>query len=176
MFKGTEEFPAIANSPLKFRLFLFTRLPSAYFAGVRVREIDAGRSVVSVPFKWYTQNPFRSTYFACLAMAAELSTGALAMAQVYKRDPAVSMLVVGLKAEYFKKATGRTWFTCESGNEFRDRIEESLATGEPVSVTARSTGRNAAGETIAVFDITWSFKARKKKDQSFTSTGTPDQF
>ncbi|RYY61212.1 MAG: DUF4442 domain-containing protein [Chitinophagaceae bacterium] len=160
MSSGTEEFIAIAGSRFKFRMFLLAKLPSAYFAGLRVQEIDARKAVVSVPFRWFTQNPFRSTYFACLAMAAEMSTGVLAMAQVYKRKPAVSMLVVGLKAEYFKKATGRTWFTCESGDEFRDRIADSARTGEPVTVTARSTGRNAGGDIIAVFDITWSFKAK----------------
>lgn len=46
---------------------------------------------------------FRSTYFACLAMAAEMSTGALAMAHLYHSDPPVSMLVVKLESEYFKK-------------------------------------------------------------------------
>jgi hypothetical protein len=45
--------------------------------------------------------------FACLAMAAEMSTGVLAMAHVYKRKPAISMLVVKMEAEYFKKATGK---------------------------------------------------------------------
>ena len=162
MNKGTAEFITIAGSPLKFRLFLLSKLPSAWFAGLRVREITAQKAVVSVPFKWFTQNPFRSTYFACLAMAAEMSTGALAMAQVYKRKPPVSMLVVGLKAEYFKKATGLTFFTCESGDQFRDSIAQSASTGEPVTVTALSTGRNAAGETIAVFEITWSFKSKKQ--------------
>jgi hypothetical protein len=45
-------------------------------------------------------------------MAAEMSTGALAMAYLYKIDPPVSMLVVKVESEYFKKATGRTNFVC----------------------------------------------------------------
>ncbi|RYY57221.1 MAG: DUF4442 domain-containing protein [Chitinophagaceae bacterium] len=162
MSPGTKEFITLAKHPLKFRLFLLAKLPSAFFAGLKVREMDAGKAVVSVPFKWFTKNPFRSTYFACLAMAAEMSTGALAMAMIYKRKPAVSMLVVGLKADYFKKATGRTWFTCEDGALFRDAIEQSAASGESVTVTARSTGRNTAGETIAIFELTWSFKVKTK--------------
>src|SRR5882757_6210426 len=99
--------------PVKFRMFLFTKLPAAYFAGVRVREIDEKRCVVTVPYKWLSQNPFRSTYFACLSMAAEMSTGSLAMAHLYKMDPPVSMLVVKVDSVYFKKATGRTSFVCE---------------------------------------------------------------
>ncbi|MET0636488.1 MAG: DUF4442 domain-containing protein [Chitinophagaceae bacterium] len=161
MNNGKKEFLKLAGNPVKFRLFLLFKLPSAYFAGVRLRSIDERKCVVTVPFKWFSQNPFRSTYFACLAMAAELSTGALAMTNVYKSQPAVSMLVVGLQSEYFKKATGRTWFTCESGEEFRDRIAESVRTGEPVTVKAMSVGKDSNGELVALFDITWSFKARK---------------
>jgi hypothetical protein len=92
------------NHPFKFRLFLLTKLPSAYFAGVRVREASESRCVVTVPYKWFSRNPFRSTYFACLSMAAEMSTGALAMAHLYKRKPAVSMLVTKVESSYHKKA------------------------------------------------------------------------
>jgi hypothetical protein len=148
--------------PLKFRLFLFLKLPAAYFAGVRVREMDEEHSVVSVPFKWLSQNPFRSTYFACLSMAAELSTGSLAMAHLYKSDPPISMLVVKVESEYFKKATGRTYFTCEDGSLFRDTIRDCIATGEARQLRAHSVGRNSNGEVIAEFWVTWSFKARKK--------------
>lgn len=147
--------------PVKFRMFLFTKLPAAWLAGVRVREADEKKCVVSVPYKWLSQNPFRSTYFACLSMAAEMSTGALAMAQIYKRNPAVSMLVVKVNSEYFKKASGRSYFTCEDGEKFQQAVDECIATGESRTVEARSTGRNEAGEVVAEFVITWSFKAKR---------------
>src|SRR5678810_908341 len=81
------------TSPLKFRMFLLSKLPSAYFSGVRVKSLDENKCEVTVPFKWFSQNPFRSTYFACLSMAAEMSTGALALGHLYKRKPTVSMPV-----------------------------------------------------------------------------------
>lgn len=149
--------------PVKFRMFLFTKLPAAYFAGVRVRDINEKSCRVTVPYKWLSQNPFRSTYFACLSMAAEMSTGSLAMAHLYKRDPPVSMLVVKVESEYFKKATGRTSFICEDGGLFQKAIEESIATGEARVVRARSVGTNKEGELIAEFCITWSFKAKSNK-------------
>jgi hypothetical protein len=90
MNPNTASFIKLMKHPVKFRMFLFSRLPSAYFAGVRIREVDEKHCVVTVPYKWFTQNPFRSTYFACLSMAAELSTGSLAMAHLYKLKPAVS--------------------------------------------------------------------------------------
>ena len=156
-------FIKLMKHPVKFRMFLFTKLPAAFFAGVRVREVDANRCMVSVPYKWLSQNPFRSTYFACLSMAAEMSTGALAMAHLYKINPPVSMLVVKVESEYFKKATGRTFFVCEDGELFQKAIEESIASGEAKIVKAKSIGKNKEGEIVAEFYITWSFKAKSKK-------------
>lgn len=152
-------FIQLANSS-KFQFFLLRKLPSAYFSGVRLRALTEDTCEVTVPFKWFSQNPFRSTYFACLAMAAELSTGALAMAHVYKRKPAVSMLVVKMEAEYFKKATDVTMFTCTDGKEFRKAIITAIETGQPQTLTAHSEGKNLAGDLVARFTITWSFKAK----------------
>jgi hypothetical protein len=95
-------FQQLAKHPLKFRMFLISKLPSAYFAGVRVKDISEEKCVVTVPYKWFSQNPFRSTYFACLSMAAEMSTGALGMMNIYKREPKVSMLIIDMKGEFFK--------------------------------------------------------------------------
>jgi hypothetical protein len=156
-------FIRLMKHPVKSRFFLFTRLPAAFFSGVRLREINERSCQVSVPYKWFSQNPFRSTYFACLSMAAEMSTGALAMAQLYRSDPPVSMLVVKVESEYFKKATGRTLFSCEDGPLFQQAVAETKSTGEPRSVRARSVGKNREGETVAEFFVTWSFKARLKE-------------
>ena len=158
----TNEFIQLATHPLKFRLFLLSKLPSAYFAGVRIRNMNSTTCVVTVPYKWFSQNPFRSTYFACLSMAAELSTGALSMAHLYKRQPSVSMLVVRVESEYFKKATGVTTFTCNAGDDIRNAIEETLASGESRTIRVESTGKNKSGEVVALFWITWSFKSKVK--------------
>ncbi len=94
MNTNAQAFIKRMKHPLLFRLFLFSKLPAAYFAGVRVREMDENRCRVTVPYKWFSKNPFRSTYFACLSMAAEMSTGSLEMAKVYQSDTPVSMLFV----------------------------------------------------------------------------------
>jgi Domain of unknown function (DUF4442) len=160
MNKNQRKFIQLIKHPVKFRMFLFSKLPSAYFAGVKVKSIDEHNTEVTVPYKWFSKNPFRSTYFACLAMAAEMSTGLLAMMNTYERNPPVSMLVVGLEAVYYKKATGITTFVCEDGNAILSIIEEAISTGEAKSIKAKSTGRNNNGELIAEFYITWSFKVK----------------
>ena len=154
------EFLNMVNHPVKSRMFLLKKLPSAFFCGVRIRRAAAETAVVSVPYSWLTTNPFRSTYFACLAMAAEMSTGVLAMAHVYRKSPAISMLVVGLDSVYHKKAVGLTTFTCMDGHLFEDAIRVATVSGVPQSVTATSTGTNAANEKIATFRVTWSFRVR----------------
>jgi hypothetical protein len=140
------------------------RLPAAFFSGVKIREIDEERCVTSVPYKWLTQNPFRSTYFASLAMAAEMSTGTLALSNSYKRIPGISMLVTKMEAAYFKKATGTTYFTCDNGKEMTASIDEAALTGEAKKIIAKSTGTDKNGELVAEFLFTWSFKARTAKN------------
>ena len=154
------KFIQLIRHPVKSRMFLFYKLPIAFFAGVRVKYADEHKSEVVVPFKWFTQNPFRSTYFACLSMAAEMSTGILAMTHVYDRKPAISMLVLKVYGDYKKKAIGPTTFVCDQGGLIKEIIEEAVKTGEPKSVSLKSTGKNKAGEIIAEFLIEWSFKRK----------------
>jgi len=72
----------------------------------------------------------------------------------------VSMLVVKVEGEYFKKAVGLSTFVCEDGQQIKTTIEQAVQTNEPKTFRARSLGKNEAGEVIAEFFITWSFKAR----------------
>jgi hypothetical protein len=161
MNSPTQKFIQLIKHPVKFRMFLFAKLPAAFFSGLRIKEIDEEKCSVSVPYKWLTQNPFRSTYFASLAMAAEMSTGLLGMMHVYKRTPAISMLITNMEASYSKKATGKTFFVCEAGKQIYDAIENSITTGESKSITAKSTGTNKNGDVVAEFLFTWSFKLKQ---------------
>jgi hypothetical protein len=156
-----DAFLKICRHPIKWRLFLLFRLPSAFFSGVRVIEISEKKSVISVPYKWFSQNPFRSTYFACLAMAAEMSSGLLAMCYIYKRNPGVSMLVVKMEAQYFKKAVGYTFFKCHEGTAIKEAVERAILSGEGQMITVTATGINENSEKVAEFLFTWSFKVKK---------------
>jgi hypothetical protein len=154
-------FLKIVNNRIKFRLFLFTKLPNAFFSGVRVTYADEEKCIATVPYKWLSQNPFKSTYFACLSMAAEMSTGILAMAHIYQRQPSVSMLVLKVESNFLKKAVGVTSFVCTDGLAIKKTIEESIATGQGKTIVTKSIGTNAANEIVAEFEITWSFKGKK---------------
>jgi flavin-binding protein dodecin len=154
------EFLIIANNPFRFRLFMLWKLPAAFLSGLRVRKATLDRAAVSISLHWLSQNPFRSIYFASLAMAAEMSTGLLAMSRIYKRTPAISMLVVSMESQFFKKATGTIEFVCNDGPSFESAIQEAIDRGESTTLTATSTGTNQQGEVVARFVFTWSFKRK----------------
>lgn len=152
-------FRRTISSPLKLRLFMLRSLPMAYLAGLRLREITPERATITVPFKYLTKNPFRSIYFACLSMAAEMASGILAMMNIQGQGR-VSMLVVGMEAEFTKKAVGLIAFTSSDGQRIAQAIADSRATGEGRTLVCTSTGTDEAGDTVAVFRITWSFRAK----------------
>jgi len=162
MNQNTSALIKSLGHPLKSRMFLLSKLPNAFFSGVRIRDINENSCLVTVPYKWLTKNPFRSTYFACLSMAAEMSTGALCLVHLYKRNPPVSMLVVKVESEYFKKATGRTSFLCADGALISQSIQQAVQTGEPRIVRAKSIGKNKEGVIVAEFFVTWSFKVKRE--------------
>lgn len=155
------EFYRLVKDPWKLRLFLFSKLPAAYFSGVRPRLITPEKCTVSIRYKWFNRNPFRCTYFACLSMAAEMSTGILAMSGVYQRNPGISMLVTSLSGQFYKKATGRTDFTCSEGQKIQQAIDLASTGGTPQVVTVLSSGVDEQGQPVAQFHIEWSFRLKK---------------
>jgi len=154
------KFLRSVNHHLVFQLFLLLKLPAAWFAGLKVVSLTNANAIVSVKHRWFNQNPFQSIYFAVLAMAAELSTGLLCMMYVKDDQIKVSMLVVGVKASFMKKAVGINRFICDEGIKIQEAIEEAKRSKEAVSLEIRSTGYSAQNEEIAIFDFLWSFKVK----------------
>jgi acyl-coenzyme A thioesterase PaaI-like protein len=156
----TDTFRKVLHSPWKFSFFTLTRLPMAWIAGIRLSEFDDEKSVATIRYKYWTKNPFRSIYFACLAMTAELSTGVLVMNEIVKSGRSVSMLVVNMNSSFHKKAVGKIHFTCSDGIAVANAIEESVSTGESVQIKMTSEGVDQQGDIVATFEFVWSVKKR----------------
>lgn len=146
----------------KFNIFTLIKLPSAWFSGVRVKSFDYEKAEVTVPFKWFSQNPFQSTYFACLAMAAEMSTGLPCMMAIHKAKPGISMLVVDIQGSFTKKATNVTTFTCSDVQKVFETVERAKQTGNGETVETIAIGTDKQGDEVARFKIVWSFKQKSK--------------
>src|SRR5438094_4149253 len=112
---------ALTNK-LAVRAVLWSKLPLAAFAGLRVERLDETGAEVSLPAGWKTQNPFRSTYFAAQAMAAEMSTGAPALWFIDRTGVRVSSLVTGISAKFTKQAKTEARFVFGGGSEMRAAI------------------------------------------------------
>jgi hypothetical protein len=153
-------FQKTITNPIQFAFFKLVKLPAAFVAGLRIKEMEAHRAIVTVKHGWLNQNPFKSMYFAVQSMAAEMSTGLFAVGQTYKRAPAVSMLVIGIEGKFYKKATGLISFTCNDGQAVEEAIEKAIATKEGQTIVCTALGTNENGERVSEFTLTWSFKAK----------------
>ncbi len=147
-------------SPWRIRLFLLWKLPAAWFMGITMRSCDGKTAVSALPYGWRSRNPFRSAYFAAQCAAAELSTGILALMHLQGRPP-VSMLVIRMEAEFFKKASETLLFTCEDGEALLNTIQQAVESDEARVFRAASTGRLPDGTEVARVWITWSFKKKR---------------
>ena len=143
-----------------FNELVKTQLPAAHFCDVSVQSIDADVCDVTMTHQHANQNPFGSIYFAALAMAAELSTGAMVIRAVDTAAEAISMLVLNQNAHFSKKAKGTITFTCTQGHLIVDAIEETLQTREGVTLWLQSVGVDEASDVVATMNFEWTLKVK----------------
>jgi hypothetical protein len=148
------------TSGFSFGIFKLFKLPLAFFARIKISSLDSSHSCTTIKYSWITTNPFKSIYFAVLAMAAELSSGALAMLSIEGTNESIAMLVVESNGKYYKKATGRINFICNDGQAFQDIIKECVETNQPSTLKSHIIAQNESGEMVCEFYFTWSFKKR----------------
>ena len=148
-------------TPSKLNAFVFFKLPSAFWSGVRVKSITEEKCEATVKHRWFNQNPFNSMYFAVQAMAAEFTTGALMMLQIKKSGKSISMLVANNKSTFTKKATGRITFTCNQGDLIKETIQKAIDTMEGQTVWLTSKGLNEEGIQVSEMQFEWTIKVRK---------------
>jgi len=155
-----KDFRKLATNRLLVKLFFLQKMPMGLLNGLRIVEIDEKHASVSVPYNYLTKNPFRSLYFAVQSMAAEMSSGAMAIAEIKAASRPVSMLVYDMQAKFTKKAQSRVLFTCNDGEAIRQAIRETLETGVGRTATITSIGIDQAGDKVSEFNFTWTFKAK----------------
>lgn len=144
----------------KLNRFLFFKLPSAFWCGVRVGYIDNSICKATVKYKWINKNPFKSIYFAVLAMASELSTGALVVKKTKETGLVFSSLVLACTSSFSKKSVGKITFACTEGAVIDNAIRNAIATKQGVSFCLKSIGIDELGDQVAVFEFTWSIKLK----------------
>jgi len=97
--KANKSFQKKMLNPFFFKLFLFLKLPMAFLAGLKLKELTDEHAVVLMKYKYLNKNPFGSIYFACLSMAGELASGLLAASIACMGNTKFSMLLILLKRQ-----------------------------------------------------------------------------
>ena len=148
-------------TPARFNIFMFFKLPSAWWSGVRLYEINSEKCIVKVRHRWINQNPFKSMFWAVQGMAAEMTTGAFLTREIELSGHNISMLVANNTAKFTKKATGKIRFVCDQGIEVKKLIKKAIATGEGQTLWIDSKGYNEDNLRVSHFSFEWSVKLRK---------------
>lgn len=161
--KKIKEYQKLVLNPLMFKAGLIKGLPLAAFTGVKLTKLNATECEVAVPYSFINKNPFNTTYWAVLGMAAEMASGALLLMYTNKLKPSVSTFVIGCDAKFVKRALGVTTFKCDQGLEIAERVYRTSQTFEGEEITCRTNAYNEQGEIVAEFNFTWGIKARKPK-------------
>jgi len=151
----------LAKSPWKMKLYMMLNLPMGFIAGLRITELTSAKAQINVPYKFINKNPFKSMYFAVQAMAAELSSGILALSEVSEAKEPVSMLVLNMRASFTKKARTVVSFSCNDGDKIRKAITTSIETREGQTCDVVSVGIDKEGDQVAEFVFTWTFKPKR---------------
>ncbi len=131
-----------------------------FISGIRLIYLDQKKSVVTVPNRWLNKNPFNSMYFAVQSMAAELSTAAPVMLALHGCDASIALIIVSIRADFVKKAQSELTFVCLDYEKIFNAISELKQAGDSATVTAKTIGKDVAGDEVATFYFTWSFKRR----------------
>ena len=147
----------------KFLFFLLYHLPMALLAGLKVKKLSNSIAEVTVPYNFLNKNPFNSIYFAVLTMAAEFSTGILSLMHIDKKAKKISMLVVKIDSNFYKKATSKVRFVCSNGDEISQIINKCIKSKNGEIIKVNSKGFDSNGICVAEFNFTWSFKLKKIK-------------
>lgn len=160
---GDESFERLRRrllNPLYFKGYMLARLPLAAWSGLRLVRFDDEGCVVRLPGGWRTRNPFGSTYFAAQTMAAEMATGAVAMALVRGTAPSLAFILREIRCVFAKRIEGTSTYTFADIAGMRSVIARALASGQSESFVARVTASSESAATASEFEITWSFKRR----------------
>jgi len=140
--------------------YLFFKIPSAYFSGVRVSKLSKNVVEATVKYSWRSMNPFKSIYWAVQGMASELVTGILVMKQISSSGKKISMLVTHQSADFYKKARGKITFSCTDEQIIKDAVDKTINTKEGQTFNLIAQGFDEQGDKVSSFTYQWSIKVK----------------
>ena len=145
----------------KYNFFLFKDLPSAWLCGVRVKDLNDKKCIISVRHNWFNSNPFKSLYWAVQGMASELATGLAIIDFANKNKLKISMLVISNESKFLKKAKGLIRFECDQVDTVKKTLSSLSKNKTTDKIKLKSTGYDESGDVVSEFIYEWSFKLKE---------------
>ena len=134
-----------------FSLFLGWYAPYSGSIKSRVEVLQPGLSRVTLRDRWRVRNHLRSIHAIALINLGEIATG---LAVLTTLDSNMRGIVLGLQAEYLKKARGK--LTANASFELPSIV------GEDISCDAETEIVDEAGDVVAIVRATWLIGYKKQ--------------
>jgi len=145
------------------RVFAATRVPMLAMLWPRVVRIDARGVALRVPLNWRTRNHVRSQYLGAMVAAADLAAGLNAMRAIERAAAPVVLVFKDVHADFVKRATSHTTYTCDDGERVAAAVDECVRSGERVNVASDVVATSdVSGDVVARFTLTLSMKVSDK--------------
>ena len=131
-----------------------------FLSGMRVIRLDDEACEVHMRYRWLVKNPFNSTFWAVMGMAAEMTTGALILSYTQDQTPNVSFILIDMDAKFLKKAKGNVRYVCEHSAQVKKAVQEAMQDGDKHPITLPTQAYNEAGDLIAEMKFSWVLQKR----------------
>lgn len=136
-------------------------LPMGFLSGMRIAQLDDELCEVHLSYSWLIKNPFRSTFWAVLGMAAEMSTGALLVSYTRNQLQRISFILIENEAKYYKKGRGKMRFICNYSAQVKEVVQQAISDDEKHEIQLPVRVMNATGELISEMSFTWVVQRRE---------------
>ena len=80
--------------------------------------------------------------------------------KIEEQKKPVSMLVIGTKASFSKKAKGRIRFSCEQAKDAKDLVQKAISSADGQLHWFTSVGIDESGHEVSRFSFHWSVKIK----------------
>lgn len=158
--KNMQKFRQALLNGFTFNAGLAAKLPMAFLSGCRITELNEQECKVTIPYRWLNNNPFKTTYWAVLGMAAEMASGAILLMYAYKQNPSISTFVIGCESTFNKRALTKITFVCDEGDAIKAAVTKAIKTGEAQNYVTTTKGYDENGVIVNEWKFTWGIKAR----------------
>ena len=142
---------AMPGGSVIFSLFLGWYVPYSGSIKSRVEVLRPGFSRVSLRDRWRVRNHLKSIHAIALINLGEITTGLAVMTTLHSN---MRGIVLGLQAEYLKKARGK--LTASASFELPNIV------GDDISCEAETEIVDEMGDVVAIVRATWLIGYKKQ--------------